>query len=484
MSSVSSTGLIQGSGVASVPNGANNASVRHLITPAERIKREKSVQKEFEGLMPRMIKIISKFSRFQGEVPNIIINALGTGLVAPIFIKYNFLSKTDEDTRTYSAWRQPVSAVLAVVTQAGMIAPFMHLISHMNNNGEFFGPTYNTTAFPDDKYIQEQLKKENPKLTKEELKDLAQQRYNENIDGLVENAVKNNTIEYKVFNGKEHKPHKVSDEEMSQLLDSVAQKMKKEVDDTLTRYAKEKPDYQIQRGEYLRNNHENVRQILDELEKQITEGKSHSEIKKNITSKLKEFNSNKADSSLIKIMEELERRQDNPSLLEKIAGLKDKCNSFSNCSSIEDVKNIVHGRLANRTAELEKQQNAIKELIADIAANKKLDISKRKTIGQMHARLTKLIPDNQFVYDVIQKHIGNIKSNIKAYNTVIGIVVGVAMLPLTCCLLNYLYPRFMDTFFPHLSNKKKPHKDDNDTFVKVNGTIPMEVPDDKKGGKL
>lgn len=465
---VNSPGSIQLSNVA---KNQNNAPVRAITSAADKVKLEKSTEKEFKALMPRMIKVISSFSKFNGEVPNIIINALGTGLIAPVFIKYNFLSKTDEDTRTYSAWRQPVSAVLAVITQAGMIMPFNHLIWKMNNNGEFCGPNYNTTAFPDAKYIQEQLKKDGCKLTGKELEDLAKQKYNENIDALVDNAIKNNTIEYTTSAGKKVS---VPQENLRNILESIAVKMKNDVEGTIKRYGTEKPEHQIQRGEFLRNNHEQVRTILTEVEEQIKAGKSYAEIKGGLKSKLKGLKANNADSELQGIVEQLSKQLDNPTLQQEIEDLKVKCDAFSTCKSTEDVKGIVNSRLAARTADLKVQQDSIKELIEDIKSG--------KSIGHLHEKLTRTMPDNQFVYDVIQKHISHVKSNIKGLNQIIGIVVGVAMLPLTCCLLNYLYPRFMDTFFPRLSNKKKPHS--NDHFVKVNGTIPMEAPEDKKGGKL
>lgn len=466
---VSSTNPTNSIPVSKVVKNDNNEPTRVLTSAADKVKREKTTQKEFENLMPRMIKIISKFSKFQGEVPNIIINALGTGLIAPIFIKYNFLSKTDEDTRTYSAWRQPVSAVLAVITQAGMIMPFNHLVWKMNNKGEFSNPQYNTTAFPDAKYIQEQLKKEGCKLKGKELEGLAKQKYNENIDNLIKTALKKNTIEYTTSTG-----DKVSltPEEVKKLLDDVSKKMEKDVKDNIERYETEKPEHKIQRGEYLRHNHEEVRPILADIEKQISEGKNFSEINKYISSKRKALEANNSDKELITIMDELEKRRDNPSLLEKILKLKGKCDKYSNTDL--SVKEIAHSEFTLELEKLKTEQKAIEDLIKGIG--------KGISIKDLEKIIADRMPDNQFVYDVIQKHISNIKGNIKGYNQIIGIVVSVAMLPLTCCLLNYLYPRFMDTFFPRLSNKKKPHNDDY--FVKVNGTIPMEAPEDKKGGKL
>ena len=126
------------------------------------------IEKEISPLMPKSIQAISKLGSNVSELQDIIINSLGTGLVAPIFIKWNPLSKTDEDTRTYSAWRQPVSAVLAIVTQGFITIPFNHTIKNMTNSG-WFGEKYNQTPFMDDDYIKKQIKKNKPGLTKEQL---------------------------------------------------------------------------------------------------------------------------------------------------------------------------------------------------------------------------------------------------------------------------------------------------------------------------
>ena len=95
------------------------------------------IEKEINALNTPLLRGINKLKSNIGELQDICINALGTGLLAPIFIKYNPLSKTDEDTRTYSAWRQPVSAVLAVATQGAITIPFVKCINSMANTGWF-----------------------------------------------------------------------------------------------------------------------------------------------------------------------------------------------------------------------------------------------------------------------------------------------------------------------------------------------------------
>ena len=108
-----------------------------------------TLNKAVESLVPKHLRVLKKLAANSGEIQNIIINSIGTGLVAPIFIKYNCFSDTDEDTRTYSAWRQPLSAVLAVVTQCGLTAPFYKIFDNWANKG-VFGEKLNKTLFMDD----------------------------------------------------------------------------------------------------------------------------------------------------------------------------------------------------------------------------------------------------------------------------------------------------------------------------------------------
>jgi len=61
--------------------------------------------------------LVNWFNKCAGEKTSIIINAIGTGLLAPLVIANNPLSKEDKDTKKYSAMRQPISAVIAIITQ-------------------------------------------------------------------------------------------------------------------------------------------------------------------------------------------------------------------------------------------------------------------------------------------------------------------------------------------------------------------------------
>ncbi len=113
------------------------------------------IAKEINSNMPRAVRFLNKFKNHMGEGQDIIVNAIGTGIVAPIFIKYNGLSRADENTKTYSALRQTAMGAIAVLVQAGITVPankYIDRLASEGNLGEKFNPKIlknvpNITAF-------------------------------------------------------------------------------------------------------------------------------------------------------------------------------------------------------------------------------------------------------------------------------------------------------------------------------------------------
>lgn len=429
----------------------------HAINYAEKYANEQTLKKEISNLMPKSIKTISKMSKFTGEVPNIIINALGTGLVAPIFIKYNFLSKTDEDTRTYSALRQPISAVLAVLTQAGMVIPVNRVIDNMSNTGQFNDSKYNKAGFQDVNYLKKELKKEFPKASAKELDELANKKYVNNLQKLIETAYKENSIVYNL-KGKEVR---LSPEGVEKILNQTTDDMLKNVTSNLSRYEGDKLAKQIQRGEYLRNNGKQVKEVLTKIETEMASKKDYKEVSELFKSRIKDLKSAKGHNELISILTEISNRPDVSTIKDKITDVKHNCKTFGNCTSMQEVA-------TKAAAKLEVKINALKAEKA-VIEKMKTAIKNKATIKEI-AEIAKSIPNQSFGYDLVQKHISNVGANLKGYGQIIGLVVSLAILPITCSILNFAYPKVMKALFPGLSNKKaeKPQ----DEFVKaVDATV-------------
>jgi|GEM_PF-5295151 len=84
--------------------------------------------------LPRFLKPLAKLK--DGETLNTLVTAVGTALVAPIFIAFNPLSKEDKETKIYSAMRQPISAIIAVGAQLGIASQFNKWVSNLAKNNK------------------------------------------------------------------------------------------------------------------------------------------------------------------------------------------------------------------------------------------------------------------------------------------------------------------------------------------------------------
>jgi len=122
----------------------------------------KAIQKE----LPWIPKALLWIDKNKGEIPNSIITALGTAIIAPIFIAFNPFSKEDKETKIYSAWRQPISAVLALAAQIGINIKFNNYMDRIASTKQFLGS--NIKADPAKSYLESVLKLTHPEYTKKD----------------------------------------------------------------------------------------------------------------------------------------------------------------------------------------------------------------------------------------------------------------------------------------------------------------------------
>lgn len=94
---------------------------------------------------------LNMLSRTAGEMQNIWIIGAGTAFVAPIFIAHNPLSKEDKNSKKYSAWRQPISAVIAMATSLGINYPIAQWFNKAAKEGRI--ERFNMKAAPPKDYI-------------------------------------------------------------------------------------------------------------------------------------------------------------------------------------------------------------------------------------------------------------------------------------------------------------------------------------------
>lgn len=138
-------GYVQQSAYTRTQNAANPNFSGSLtgITPEIASDTDKLVEFLLKNKKARAF--INKFKSWQGELGGIMITAIGTGLIAPLSIAFNPFVKskpnaTEEEkkeldnTKKYTAMRQPISAALAILFQAGALKPIDKIVNEMTNS--------------------------------------------------------------------------------------------------------------------------------------------------------------------------------------------------------------------------------------------------------------------------------------------------------------------------------------------------------------
>lgn len=445
-----------------------------------------------------LIKFMEKLKWFDGEQGRILITAIGTGAIAPLFIAWNPYVKpkegaTEEEkenlkkTQKYTAMRQPISAALAIPIQMSLVTPIEKGLDIIFNNPKYskFIPTYlDKSALQDDKYIERQEKKKLKKsnLSKAERKtklaenvekvknaqvsavagkflETGKIRIRDGADGLVDSK---STIEAlrKEIRGYMDDANflrydSLDDSELKKLLDNPKAEL------TETANGKE---FYAQRAETLINNQTELKKVLgSDLPKDKTQ----------ITEYLKKHIQNVKDDELKKVYQEIIDLADGDSqssrcsrTLERIDKIKQACNgTFTKAKYLERMKEDEAELLkrlrkfAEISKNLEENPDGIKKAINNLAENCRFDSNNTRlntifhditTFGENSKKLKEKIAK-----DIVKGYKNMISKRYRFIKEVAGISLGLFVtVPITCHALNWVYPRFMDLFFPNLAGKK------------------------------
>ena len=414
---------------------------------------------EINKLNTPFLKGVNRLRNNIGEFQDICLNALGTGFLAPLFIKYNPLSHTDEDTRTYSAWRQPLSAGLAIVTQGGITIPFVALINHMTNSG-WFNEKCNKSPFKDEKYIYRTIKKLNPKLNKSQINEKVKSYIDAQKKSLIDNLRQNNTIYYQYNNSPYATP--MNSEKFKNLLNKTIEDMLKEEKDELARCKGEKLKNRIERSDFYRTHYDTCKSLFTDIENKISSAGSVKEISDYLKAKYKTLKTQKADPHLLEILKEIKAYEvaGKEGFLYKVQKMQDAqhLEGYKGMKTRREVEEKVAKNLAGRISEQED--------IIEFLEKVKQSLSEGKTVSdieEMFAQKVKefknkgkefKLHDKIFSEEVIEKLKSLTQSHIDGVKRISTLLVALAMLPVSCSILNWVYPRFMDAVFPNLSSKK------------------------------
>lgn len=434
------------------------------------------IGKKIDSYMPWGVQTAKKLSNSLGEVQNTMINAIGTGLIAPIFIKFNPLSSSDEDTRTYAAWRQPISAVLSVLTNVYLtVKPLDKAVETMVNKG-ILGDDYNRTAFKDEKFLAREIKKQHPNYNQTQIDNEVKTIVNQQKEKLLNDIRHKNTIEISKY--KKTGLFKVESEIFNNAVNGAIEHLIESEKQEKKRLLEEKNVYRVRRREFYRTHNRQTLEYVSEMET-LLEETDLNKVKAALKEKIKGFKGSSDQKELQLITEEvlgLARgkipKEDYAAFIdamkEKIQKVKNTANAYGP-DKMKDkaaVETAVKQEMADRIAAVDRNITFYEQIQKEIKNGKSVKELEAmfKAEAKNNERLAKKgIIFAQRVADMFKQQI---KGSIKCNKQVLGVIVGLIAAPFSCELLNIVYPIFMDTFFPNLSKGKKAKAKASDALIK------------------
>lgn len=474
-------------------------------------KESKVAQMITESLPQKgAIEKMKSLDWLKGEAGGILITAIGTGLVAPMFIAFNPFVKPPKDatpeqkqdvknTKIYTAWRQPISAVLAILFQLGALKPIDILLDEPFNNPEYsknVGLHYDQSVLNGKSYRERMAKnalkqegKKAPSIFKvftqglkktfEEKReyrkmvaDRASEISKEQVSKLAESFRKDGLIKI----GERYLDNPTTAELVNKQIDEYvkdAQALK--VNNDLLAFRTERAKVLVENEDYLKNLFKDI--PIEEINKTS----DPNELKKLY----------EKTETIVKDLYENERNPKIKELLKEVCDRPEdiRANRISRTlSRIDKIKEMCNGEyspqkyleaMSRRNAEMDKTitrlklnkikepEKATRETITD-TIQKLVDICKfdekdgfKKSIlrdtDTFDASADKLA--KKIHKDITKLYKELVENKYKSFNQLTKVCVSVFItLPITCNLLNWVYPRFMELVFPEVSGVKKADK--------------------------
>ena len=461
---------------------------QNYLAPQRRLKTQANpnftggiatIGKDLIDLVPakKAINFLNKFEWLRGELGTIIITAFGTGLVAPLFIGFNPFVKPPKDAskeqkeevknnKLYTAMRQPISAALSILFQIGALMPI-------------------------DKYLDRQFN--DPTKSKKVSIDLDQSLINKKsyLETTIKNEMKAEGVTYatkEAFNAELAK--RVAARSSEQLAD-VAQQIRETGEINI--HGRKLPNQYI--AEIANSN---IQDYIDDVKSHIInpEGlefyKGRATVLMDNEAYLKRVLSNLPENNLEDYLrtEMANAPEDVKVIFKEILGHKKELMESRCARTIERIEKIKSacgegGFTPEKYLEKMKSDNKLVEDIVqqlEDAKIQKVAESDGNVIKQTLEKLKKICTYDEGANkqlhgifhdtETMQKSAGKISEKIykdmakgykafiekgyKGFSQVAKVLIGVFItLPITCTALNWVYPRFMELFFPKLAGVKK-----------------------------
>ncbi|MBO6257195.1 hypothetical protein J6N69_04085 [bacterium] len=511
------------------------------------------IQKIILKMMPkseqRWFNVLNKIQDFsKGEMGGIVITAAGTGLVAPLPIAFNPFVKAKPDateeekaevkrTKQYTAWRQPISAVLAILFQASVLKPIDKFLQNLTNDegtaNIFKSKVLNQASLNDEQYLERKIRKSKMPIEGLEIDGKKAKIYANDIEQLIQDGkISLKNIELKDDNGvlirdeagkiktrpetveeaKERIILKEKERIITKQKNAIVESLKKDgtikmgefniKDADVARVVNNNIDDYIRAAKDLRIPTEKLKEhawdgadfIENETELRKILGKDKIDALRKISDGSKEVD----PKALRQYLTEQRKSASSEAVDRIIRKILRNCDSVieSNCTEtlnrIDKIHNIMGGKdkpfsMDKYHKYLSEQNEILRSKVKELEALKFTDVTK-VTAKDIQETISKLVdackfegktPEEHEKLKLIYKDNGAFLSNRnklvnKVYNDVVScykelvghrfglfkqlskVCVGVFVtLPITCTALNWIYPRFMELFFPNLAGIKK-----------------------------
>lgn len=487
--------------ISAIKNGNTTAaerlqnSVRPSFTGAQSFTKEIT-----EGLYhARTIRRMESLKWLKGEIGGILITAFGTGFVAPIFIGFNPFTRPPKNatkeqkeefnnTKKYTAMRQPISAGLAILFQAGVQKYIDKGLDKVFNDPEIAKfarvnldqSRLNTETRVKD-IVTKEMKaagkkkplaifaifsneaKEQRKAYKDEFSSLVKAKQDAQIEVVAKDFESTGFIKPGERNVENSKVAELVNKQIDEYIQDAI-KLKKTEDKQIP--------YYLKRGKILVGNREKLREILNPLinANSVTEEKLKELIAQNenipeVKMILEEIKNKPEDLRMHRITRTVQRIETLEKLLGRDLLIDGKFNKESYRKKLIARNNVLSdiiSKLAGQKFENVQAADecAIKKAVEKIAeicdfskrtANEKEILKNTDTFGEEIGTLT-----SKIFKDVTKRYKKLVANNYTSWNQISKIGIGVFItLPITCTALNWVYPRFMEIFCPKLAGVKK-----------------------------
>lgn len=482
---------------------------------------DKFVPKDFiRESLPASIGKMEKLEWLRGELGGILITALGTGLVAPIFIGFNPFVRPKKDatpeekkevrnTKIYTAWRQPISAVLAILFQASILKSIDKFLDNLVNkpeNAKKWNLHINHSELNTESYLKTLTKREfkekgikkpsyfkafsngfNFKAISKErddyekmFDDAVKAKSDKQVDKLAKSFLETGDIKIAA----EHLDYPT----LGQLVNKQADKYIEDAEKLLV--DQKGMDFYVKRSETLVKNEAHLKEIFKDIPykeikeipyKAVQDPADEARLKdlyKQTENKIKDLIAKEKNPEVKELLTEiLEKPEDIRAsrasrTLDRIESIKQVCGekgySPENYRKFLERKNVEINSLINKVkaSKINEQElsKATKEVV-NASINKLTEACKFEETDKLVNSIlhdTDTFSHNaktlskKIHKDIIKLYKDLLKNEYKSVNQISKIAIGVCItLPITCNVLNWVYPRFMEIVFPNIAGAKK-----------------------------